>query len=419
MNLILQGSSLVGSIAAVASKSMAHRGLLCSALADSATRLHPIIEGSDISATCEALRGIGAGIERQSEFLYITPIGAVPDRPLIDCRESGTTLRFLLPLAASLGKNAHFIGTGRLPDRPIAELAAELSKNGVCFSAGRLPFEISGKLRSGTFELPGDISSQYISALLLTLPSLEGDSRIVLKSRLQSAPFADLTIAVLRRFGVEIYEHDGGYDIKGGQSYASPDLLELEGDWSNSAFFLAAGALSGEVSVSGLSLASAQGDRQIFDILQRFGANISYHNGSVRVSTSRLAGCEIDISDTPDLFPILAILATAARGKTLITGTSRLRYKESDRIDAAAAMLRALGADIRIFDNCVEIPEAQLRGGVVDCQNDHRIAMSAAVAATICSGKTVLCGCGCVAKSYPSFFDDFAALGGKLKYLID
>ncbi len=415
MDAKLQSSSLIGRIAAVPSKSIAHRALICSAVSDSETLLHMPVECADVDATWACLRQLGAGIERHGEYVNVSPICFPTVNPLLNCEESGATLRFLLPLASALCQNARFIGSGRLPERPIAELVCALKQNGVCFSAAHLPFETSGILRSGSFEIPGDVSSQYISALLMALPLLEDDSDIIVTSKLQSAPFVDMTLDILHSFGIEIAARSNSYRIPGGQQYHSPKHIELEGDWSNAAFFLAAGVLSGDVTVFGLDPFSLQGDRQLLDILNCFGAEISSEKNSVRATSSMMQGCEIDIAETPDLFPILSVLATAARGKTVISNISRLRYKESDRIESTAAMLHTLGAEIRIHDDAVEIFEGQLTGGTVDCRNDHRIAMSAAIAAAICSGQTILIGADCVAKSYPDFFDDFAALGGKIQ----
>ena len=248
----------------------------------------------------------------------------------------------------------------------------------------------------------------------MALPLLEGDSRIILKSPLCSEPYVNITLEMLGNFGIKIERVENGFSVRGGQVFSAPKVINVEGDWSAAAFFLTAGAIGGDVTVSNLKTNSEQGDREIVEILRKFGANIELFDSSVRVRAGKLAACDIDVSAIPDLLPILAVLASCADGKTVLYNASNLRHKESDRLRSSTAMINALGGTAEEFPDRLEISSAQFTGGTADSFGDHRIAMSAAIAASVCSGQTTIIGAEAVKKSYPDFFRDFKKLGGKI-----
>lgn len=413
MQVVIDPGFLAGSIPAICSKSMAHRYLICAALADSPVKIVMPQSSVDIDTTINCLNSLGAQIRWNGEDCLVDPIVNVNDFPLLDCSESGSTFRFLLPLVAAICDSARFSGSGRLPSRPISDLMEVMMQHNVSFSAARLPFSIEGRLSGGEYRIPGNISSQYISGLLMALPHLATDSRIILTSPLESAGYVDITLAVLRKFGLEICSTAYGYDVHGGQIIHGVNELVVEGDWSNAAFFLVAGALGSRINVRGLNTDSAQGDKIIIDILRNFGAKVTAQEGNIFVETGLLRGCCIDMKDIPDSLPVLAVLATAAEGETKFINAGRLRLKESDRLSTVAAMLKALGGDVTELADGLIVRSSRLQGGIVDSCGDHRIAMAAAVAATICCETVTINNAEAVNKSYPQFFTDFNRLGGK------
>lgn len=417
MDVCITPARLSGRVAAVASKSDAHRCLIAAALGDAPTAISLPEQSQDIGATVRCLRALGATIGWANGAALVTP-GETPAAAALDCGESGSTLRFLLPVAAALGCAARFSGSGRLPRRPLEPLLSQMKAHGCAFDAFALPLALSGRLTPGRFELPGDVSSQYVTGLLLALPLLDGDSEIVLSSPLQSRGYVGMTLDTLRRFRVEVSRTDGGFFIAGGQTYRSPGRVAVQGDWSNAAFWLVAGAVSGPVTVSGLDFDAPQGDKEILKLLSRFGARVSVQGDCAAVSPAPLTGIEIDAADIPDLVPVLAAAACAARGRTVIRNAARLRLKESDRLSAMADALTALGAFVLLRPDGLEIEGgAPLSGGCADSRGDHRIAMAAAVAAALCGGDTVVKGADAVEKSYPRFFEDYAELGGRAHVL--
>jgi len=407
-------SRLSGTLDAISSKSFAHRLLICAALADRPARISLNGLSDDINATIRCLTTMGCGIETQTGALLVQPLGETrPASVALDCGESGSTARFLLPLAARLFGSFMLNGSGRLPGRPFAPLCRALAGAGCSFDGDTLPLTGAGKMRAGDFSIEGGISSQFISGLLFALPLLDGDSSIALTTPLQSAAYVDMTIEVLALFGIEIEKAEWGFRVKGKQQYRSPGEAQTEGDWSNAAFFLCMGALGGEVSLRGLSLQSTQGDREIMDILRRFGANTNTGDGGCTVTAGALHAISIDASQIPDLVPVLAVVASAAGGETRIFNAQRLRIKESDRIKSTFDLLSGLGADVSITEDGLAIRgKEKLSGGAVDGSGDHRIVMAAATAACVCENPVVIRGCEAVNKSYPSFFKDYRAMGG-------
>ena len=403
---------LGGTIPAIASKSDAHRLLILAALSHGETRLIMEQRSEDTDATIGCLRALGAAIEILPDGVVVRGIEHPNENPLLDCGESGSTFRFILPVACALCEKARFTGSGRLPERPIGELLRVMQAHGVSFSNERLPFTTAGRLTGGDFSLPGNVSSQYLTGLLLALPTIRSDSTISLTTRLESAAYVEITLHALRRFGVRVRMEDGAYAVSGGQAIQSPGTLAVDGDWSNAAFFLAAGALGNPVTVTGLSLDSPQGDNAILSALRKFGASVEATTEAVLVSPAQLAGCTIDVGETPDLLPILAVLGACAAGETRLVNAARLRLKESDRLASVSAILRALGGTVTELPDALMITGGALAGGTVDSCRDHRIAMSAAIAAIRCANEVSILGADAVNKSYPAFYTDYNQLGG-------
>lgn len=411
MNLTLIPSLLSGSIPAIPSKSMAHRLLICAALAKSPTALGCQGTSKDIEATANCLRAMGAEI---SGGFSVRP-GPKKSPCTLPCGESGSTLRFLLPVAAALGLDASFQMEGRLPQRPLAPLDRELEAHGAALTRPQPDvLRCTGKLRPGSYTLPGNVSSQYISGLLFALPLLDGPSTLTVTGTVESAPYIAMTLDALRQFGVEISVENQVYSIPA-CGYISPGQAQVEGDWSNAAFWLCAGALGRGITVTELNPDSLQGDKAVFDLLTRFGAKTKTEDGGFTASPDRLRPLDIDASAIPDLVPVLAVTAAAAPGTTRIYNAGRLRLKESDRIETVWQLLTHLGADAeQTQDGLVIHGGKPLSGGTVDSCNDHRIAMAAAVASTLCTGPVTVSGAEAVAKSYPKFWEDFETLGGKI-----
>lgn len=420
---VIRPRPLRGAVTPPPSKSVLHRAVVCASLAKGKSAVRPYVPSDDIDATVLAMRALGAEIRAENESLLIdgSPIFGRPGAE-IDCRESGSTLRFLLPVAAAGGVNAAFTGRGRLPERPLGPYLQLLPEHGVSCapqSAERaLPLRISGRLAPGEFALPGNISSQFVTGLLFALPLLPEDSVVRLTTPVESAGYIDLTLDILSTFGISLKGTQDGFSVPGGQRYKSCDFV-AEGDWSQAAFWLSAGALGGEARCFGLSSSSRQGDRAIVPLLRRFGADIREENGAVTARGGELRGIDIDAAQIPDLVPVLAAVAAFARGRTRITRAGRLRLKESDRLRATARSLAALGARVSETEDGLIIEGApSLPGGAAESFGDHRIAMALAVAAGRCSGAVTIRGSGCVAKSYPRFFEDYKALGGDV-HVID
>ena len=412
MDAKLNPSALSGSVSAIPSKSDAHRLLICAALAEGETRLKLRGTSQDIDATAECLSSLGANIIRGETETVVRGIDVLQTHSILDCGESGSTLRFLLPVAAALGADSVLIGRGRLPQRPIDGLVSALQGHGAEFDGMALPISLSGKLAAGRYAISGNVSSQYITGLLLALPLTGGDSEIRLTSPLVSKAYVDLTLSAMKRFGVHVDVTENGYHICGGQRYVSPGEISVEGDWSNAAFFLAAGAIGESVSVTGLSADSSQPDARIIPLLRKFGAETETDGNTYRVYAVKLHGCTIDVDESPDLFPILAVTAAFAEGDTLLCNAARLRIKESDRIETTAELLRGLGGSVDVGEDYLVIHGGGLKGGTISAAGDHRIAMAGAVAAAFAQGDVILTGAEACRKSYPTFFDDYARLGG-------
>lgn len=393
-NVKLKPCEPLGEVTAPPSKSAAHRALICSFLAGGG-EVAPIIDSKDMQAT----EGVINALKHNEDTL--------------NCIESGSTLRFMIPVAAALGKNVTFVGEGRLPERPLGEYLKLLPEHGVeVKSNGGLPLTISGKLKNGSFRISGDVSSQYVTGLLLALPLLEGDSAVILETPLQSKPYVDMTVKVMQDYSVDVTETDFGYLVHGNQTFDKINY-RVEGDWSQAAFFLVAGAIGGDVTVSGLDADSTQGDKKIIEILQSFSANVTAGKQDVRCVKSSLKGTVVDAKDIPDLVPAIAVLAAFSDGETVIKGAERLRYKESDRIKSVVENLRRIGADVtETTDGMIIQGGAKLHSAKLEGYNDHRIVMAFSVAALFLDGQTIISDAESINKSYPEFFDDYNSIGG-------
>ncbi len=412
---------LQGTVNIPPSKSAAHRAMLCAALAEGRSVLSPIELSNDMRATINAVTALGARVQFNDGALTIDGIGgkisanSADNEPIdINCIESGSTLRFIIPIACAVGINGRFIGEGTLLPRPIGLYTELLPKAGVeCETEGGLPLICRGRLQAGNYEMRGDISSQFITGMLIALPLCEGDSRIILTTPLQSSAYVDMTVCCMADFGVQVERRDYGWFIRGGQSY-SPRDYAVEGDWSHAGFFLAAGALGSVLNLRGLRMNSVQGDIAAIELFRGFGADISANGDELTVKKGTLHAQHINAEQIPDLVPCLAICAALCEGTTVIDHAERLRIKESDRLSSTAAMINALGGRaIELADGLKIEGVGEFTGGSVDGCRDHRIIMSAAIAALNSSGEVTITTPYSVNKSYPSFFDVYNSLGGK------
>ncbi len=413
MNITLLSANPNGSLRAIASKSAAHRLLICAAFAKTPTKIRCEQTNEDIEATIHCLCALGATITREGCEYCVEPISSLPSEVMLPCRESGSTMRFLVPIVASLGISARFVMEGRLPKRPLSPLREELEAHGITFStAGSNPLLMSGHLSGECFSIRGDVSSQFISGILFALAFCGKGGEIRLTTPLQSAPYVDMTCDALRRFGYTIEVGADRFVVSPIKKETLFGDITVEGDWSNAAFPLAAAAMGGKITMTGLDLHSHQGDRAILSLLRQFGAIVEENESSVTVTHAPLHGIEMDATQIPDLVPILATVATVAEGETVIRGASRLRIKGSDRLLTMQRMLTTLGADVTETDDGLIIRgKKNLLGGTVSAEGDHRIAMSAAVATVVCASPVTITGAEATAKSYPGFFEDLSTIG--------
>lgn len=414
MDISITPAALTGTVQAIESKSDAHRLLICAALSNKPTKITIKNMSRDIAATMDCLRAMACEIKAAGDTFTVNPLWRkTADTPFLDCGESGSTLRFLLPVAAAIYDKFKITGSGRLPERPLDSIIRAMQAKGCVFSGERLPFQVTGGLKSGSYELPGNVSSQFISGLLFALPLLKGGSEVVLTSPLESSAYVKMTVSTLAKFGIAITCEKDRFVIPGGQSYISPDSVQVEGDWSNAAFWLAAGAINGQVACAGLDLNSLQCDRRIFDLLKQMGADTKFENGTAFVTRRELKAITLDVAQIPDLVPVVAAVMALAKGTSVIKNARRVRFKESDRLHTIARNLNAIGADVEEREDSLVIKgKEQLNGGLVHGYNDHRIVMALAVVAGACREKLVIQGAEAIEKSYPDFFEDYNKLGG-------
>lgn len=392
MDITIYPQKLKGTVSAIPSKSQAHRLLICAAFSDKATTLVCPETNQDIEATANCLRTLGANIERTQNGYIVNPMYQLPENAVLDCNESGSTLRFMLPIAGALGIDSIFKLSGRLPQRPLSPLWEEMERMGCELSRPtENTIRLQGKLHAGNYQISGSISSQFITGLIYAGALMDGTTNIQVTGKLESKPYVDMTQQALSLFGVDTQN----LSINGCRPFCSPGAITVEGDWSNAAFFLAAQKLGSAVTVTGLSDDSAQGDRACKTLLENMQETIC-----------------VDAADIPDLIPILAVTAGAFSGATF-KNVARLRLKESDRVATVAKMVESLGGKAVIRGNELQIIRGKYTGCTIDAAGDHRIAMSAAIAATVADGPVTILGAQCVTKSYPTFWDEYRKLGGR------
>lgn len=424
-NLKIYPRKLSGEVKIPPSKSMAHRAVICAALGDGISKVTNIDYSDDIIATIEAMSSLGAKITKKEDYLEVYGINSpenieaisVKDERTIDCNESGSTLRFLVPIAALFEGVNRFVGRGNLGKRPLDTYYKIFDEQGIKYSykEGILDLKTEGKLKAGEFKMEGNISSQFITGLLFTLPLLDGDSKIIITTEMESKGYIDLTLSAIKDFGVEIINNNyEEFIIKGNQIYKSIDY-RVEGDYSQAAFFFCADALSNDVVLNDLKLDSLQGDKEVIDILERMGLKLNSKNdGLIGNVSDGLKATVIDGSQCPDIIPVVSLVAALSQGTTEIINAGRLRIKECDRLAAVTSELNKLGAKITEKEDGLIIEGVkELKGNVeVWSHKDHRIAMTIAIASTMCSEPIVLKDYECVSKSYPEFWNDFKNVGG-------
>ena len=399
------------------SKSLSHRALICASLSKGKSVISNILLSEDIKATINALEHLGAKFEIRKSKVIVTGVNLLKyDNNPIHCNESGSTLRFMIPIFSLTNKEVLFVGEKSLIKRPQTIYKQIFDDDGNTFIKTDNKIVVNGSIKSKEYFIDGTVSSQFFSGLMFSLPLLKGDSTIRVNGILESKSYINLTIKILEEFGITIREIENGYFIPGNQTY-KPSNYRVEGDYSQAAFFLVGGIINGPIEIDDLNYESIQGDKAIIDIITNMnGRTIFTENGFIAIK-SDTAGTTIDISDCPDLGPIVALLGCLSNGATTITNISRLRLKESDRVNSTVSTLNALGANIVVKDEKIIIHGKQLlQGGVtVDSYNDHRIAMMVAIAALRCKKEVVLTNSNAVNKSYPHFFEDYKLVGGKYK----
>ena len=418
MNVTITPAALGGAVTPPPSKSQAHRLIIAAALSDGVCRLSNVELSQDIQATLRCMRTLDADASADGTVIRGADLVdgfETPPPEIMDCGESGSTLRFLIPVALALKGGGRFTGHGRLMERPQEPYFRLFTEKGIAWSLENGVLAVEGRLTPGVYALPGDVSSQFITGLLYALPLLEGDSELVLTTALESRGYVDMTLDALAQFGVSAeYDGDRRFRVPGNQAYRHRDLA-IEGDWSNAAFFLCAGAVSWRgITVEGLSLRSSQGDQAVLRLLRRFGAEVTEREGAVTVRNGMLRGITVDAGPIPDLIPALSVVAAAAVGDTRIENARRLRDKESDRLEGTAALIRDLGGSARVEGDTLLIRgRGGLRGGNASVLGDHRLAMAAAIAACICRESVTVDDSRCVEKSYPGFWEDLRQLKGE------
>ncbi len=415
MKVKFEPSFLKGELKVPPSKSLLHRAIICASLSHGTSIIKNINYSKDILATIEAFKNAGINIEEKEKKLIITSNGKLNLRVnVIDCNESGSTLRFLIPLFSSLETNIIFTGKESLMKRPLFVYKNIYEKHDCSFILDENRLSITGSLKSGEFNIPGNISSQFISGLLFYLPTLNEKSKINIIGDLESRDYIDMTIDMLKKFGVHIYKIDNSYIIPGQQYYKARNI-EIESDFSQMAFFAVAGIISGNITCKNINLKSLQGDKEIIKIIANSKGNITYQENNVIIKKSETSGLSVDVSQCPDLGPILGVLLSLSKGKSVLYNAKRLVMKESNRLEATYVTLKKLGVNCNIENDSLIINGTnQFLGGEFDSFNDHRIAMMIAIASLRAKDPIILNNAEAINKSYPAFYEDFKSLGGKM-----
>lgn len=391
MDITISPGQLSGTVQPGASKSLLHRYLICAALSDRPTYIHCGRSCDDVDATIDCLNAIGAHIQKTDDGYFVTPVTEIPSQVVLKCRESGTTLRLLLPIVGALGIDTIFHLSGSLTSRPITPLLTELHRMGCnIYKSEENTIRCSGRLQSGAYTIDSSISSQFVSGLLMALSLISGENSLFVVGQTESKPYIQMTRQVLTEFGVY---YDGDC-VNGSYPLNSPRIIYVEADWSSAAFFMAANSLNNKLNVLNVTEDSLQGDRVVTKYLQMLEKH-----------------CTIDIADTPDLLPVLSVVAAARQG-AIFCGIHRLQYKESNRIESICSMLQNLGIDVSAAENSLTVKAGKFRACTIDSFGDHRIAMAAAIAATAADGPITILNAQCVSKSYPHFWAEYRNLGG-------
>ncbi|MEA1975288.1 MAG: 3-phosphoshikimate 1-carboxyvinyltransferase [Bacillota bacterium] len=423
MEIIIKPSKLKGEVNIPPSKSLSHRAIIAASLSNGISEIENIILSDDIKATIEAMKNFGVEINKEKiENRYKLAIKGKDkfelNNNVINCNESGSTLRFLIPFFSLVNDEVIFTGENKLIERPLETYYKIFDENRIEYSNdfGKLPLKISGSLKSGIYEVDGDISSQFITGLMFILPILDGDSEIVINKELESKSYIDLTLNILKRFGIIIKNNNyKNFIIKGNQKYISNNY-KVEGDYSQASFWIVSNLLGNNIIIKDLNEYSIQGDKVILKIIKKMGADYKFEgNNLIVLNKNNLKNIEIDAKDCPDLVPILSVLASFADGKCRIYNAKRLRFKESDRLKAISSQINLLGGKIIEVDDGLEIyPVKDLIGGNVESWNDHRIAMALTIISTKIKDNIYLSNAEAINKSYPEFYNDFKKLGGKI-----
>lgn len=417
--ITIQSKKINGTVHVPPSKSMAHRAIICASLAKGRSTITHIDYSKDIEATIEAMKALGTIIIKHDDYLEIDGMTTFMKNKIdIDCCESGSTLRFMIPLSIAYASQAHFTGEGRLGERPLDIYYDIFDRQGVAYlyQENVLDLYIKGKLKADEFHMPGDVSSQFISGLMFALPLMEEDSKIIMTSTLESKGYIDLTIQMLNLYGIEIINHDyKEFIIPGQQQYIAKDY-HVEADFSQAAFYLCAGALGNDVVLKGLNLDSFQGDKVVIDILKKMGCKLLEVKDGHIIKADNLKAVDFDGSQCPDIIPVLSLVCALSEGTSTISSLARLRIKECDRLTASVEVINQLGGSAQVQgDDMVIEGVKELQGGSVSSYNDHRMAMMEAIASTVCKNQILIDNKECVAKSYPNFWEDFRQLGGDFK----
>ncbi len=419
MDVIITPNKLSGSVVIPPSKSLSHRAIIAASLAKGKSKISNVMYSNDIKATINAMRACGAKIEEYKDYLIIEGSDVIRKESIIDANESGSTIRFMIPIALVSNEEITFVGKNHLVKRPLDTFLEIFDKQGIKYERGEdyLPLKVNGGLKSGEFTVRGDISSQFITGLLYALPLLDGDSVIHISTEMESKGYIDLTIDILKMFGIEIENRNyQEYYIKGNQKYKPCDYT-IEGDYSQSAFFLVANALGADIKLLAMEEKSHQGDKKIINDMNDFGFSTKFINNELVIDKKNPHSAIIDFSQSPDLGPALTVLASLVPGKSEFINAGRLRIKECDRITCMKEEINKLGGNVEeLPDGMIINGVNKLQGGVVDSHNDHRVAMSLAMATLKMDGELKILNASSVSKSFPNFWEVFENLGGKVRY---
>lgn len=408
-------SVVKGGVTPPASKSEAHRALICAALSNKKTTIYGNICGDDVDATISCLTQLGAEFTRGNNFIEVKPIDRSIKAITMYANASGSTLRFMLCLCAMLGITVHMDGINRLRERPLDDLVEVFSKNGIIFSSKTLPFTMSGKLNTNNISISASVSSQYVTGLMLGAVALNEEIGINVVGDITSKSYIELTSKMLNNFGVKVVNDGQTWTI-----YPHKELIDnitIGGDWSGAAAFAVLGAINGEITLSGLDTDSSQGDKEIIDIIKKAGGNVEKVKDGYKISKSNLKAIDLDATNIPDLVPVLAVLLSQAKGVSTISGVERLKVKESDRLTETINILNKFNIKAETDGKILKVYSGELKSANIDLPDDHRMAMMSAIAATIANGETTLQRAECVSKSYPRFFDDLKRVGGQVNEL--